>query len=114
MAVFTALTQQADAIQLPALLEILGPGFAERSVRRWLSELAAQGRVEKTGEERGTYYRAIARDVMPTPPDSFFFIQQTRCSCIKKPLFQRKSVTYNKAWIEAYQPNGTTLRNGAM
>lgn len=60
MAVLDCL-RAADAPQgLPDILALLPPGFAERSVRRWLAELADEGAVVKSGLKRGTRYRAAA------------------------------------------------------
>src|SRR3990167_554258 len=59
VAVLTALRGQSQPIQLPELLKILGPEFAERSVRRWLSDLVSNGQVEKIGQKRATQYRVI-------------------------------------------------------
>lgn len=51
--------RSADAAQsLPELLALLPPDFAERSVRRWLGELADEGAVFRSGRKRGTRYRA--------------------------------------------------------
>ena len=60
LAVFEQLCAKSEALSLPELLALLPAGFAERSVRRWLSELANEGRIAKTGRKRGTRYRALA------------------------------------------------------
>ena len=60
LAVLEQLRAQSEAVSLRELLALLPPGFAERSVRRWLSELEDERQVAKTGRKRGTRYRALA------------------------------------------------------
>ena len=60
VAVLEQLAGQPDALSLPELMYLLPAGLAERSVRRWLAELIAEGRIERTGQKRGTRYRARA------------------------------------------------------
>lgn len=101
--VLTLLQQQPKAMSLPKLLEVLGPEFAERSVRRWLSELASEGFVKKTGEKRSTRYQTIVHTVSSLfTPDS-----QKSIAYVRQPIFRRDPVTYNKNWLDNYQPNQT-------
>ena len=60
VAVLEQLAGQPGALSLPELMYLLPAGLAERSVRRWLAELIAEGRIERTGQKRGTRYRARA------------------------------------------------------
>ena len=68
MAVLEELRAQSGPLSLPELLALLPSGFAERSVRRWLSELEDEGQIAKTGRRRGTRYRALAPDSLPDSP----------------------------------------------
>jgi len=43
LAVLAELRRQADSISLPELLNILGSGYSERTVRRWLAEMVDEG-----------------------------------------------------------------------
>lgn len=129
MAVFLALKQQDAPIDLPGLLEQLGPDYAERTVRRWLADMAEQGIVEKTGQKRGTRYRVIQRpptsartsELQVTYPKSSvrqtFEVRQDVAAYgfqgmeaiiyVRQPLFQRKPVSYNPEWLAQYTPNQT-------
>ncbi len=59
MAVFDHLTQEQNPISLKDLLAKLGETFAERSTRRWLTELVEAGLIEQIGNKKGTKYRAL-------------------------------------------------------
>ena len=123
LAVFEVLRAQSEALSLPELLALLPPGFAERSVRRWLSELEREGRVAKTGRKRGTRYQAVADfpeslgaeqggavdDGTPAAPEPLRFSQaaQAATAYVSQPLFQRAPVAYDADWLAAYQPNRT-------
>lgn len=108
MAVLDALAQVQAPVDLPTLLGMLPPGFAERSVRRWLSEMADEGLVIKTGQKRSTRYQlnAIRQGAANVETGSIFSpAAQESITYVRKPLFKRKPVTYNTAWFENYQPN---------
>ena len=123
LAVLEVLRAQSEALSLPELLALLPPGFAERSVRRWLSELEREGRVAKTGRKRGTRYQAVADfpeslgaeqggatdDGTPAAPEPLRFSQaaQAATAYVSQPLFQRAPVAYDADWLAAYQPNRT-------
>ena len=123
LAVLEVLRAQSEALSLPELLALLPPGFAERSVRRWLSELEREGRVAKTGRKRGTRYQAVANfpeslgagqggatdDRAPAAPEPLRFSQtaQAATAYVSQPLFQRAPVAYDADWLAAYQPNRT-------
>nr|WP_166155718.1 hypothetical protein [Neochlamydia sp. AcF84]NGY95041.1 hypothetical protein [Neochlamydia sp. AcF84] len=59
LALLQQLSQEVEPISLPLLLEKLGSGYAERSVRRWLAEMISEGLLERIGQKRGTKYYAI-------------------------------------------------------
>ena len=58
-AVLHILSREWEPISLPELLKKLGPGYAERTVRRWVNEMVEEGILEKIGQKRGTKYRTI-------------------------------------------------------
>ncbi len=123
LAVLEGLRARSEALSLPELLALLPPGFAERSVRRWLSELEREGRVAKTGRKRGTRYQAVADfpeslgakqggaadDRTPATPEPLRFSQaaQAATAYVSQPLFQRAPVAYHADWLAAYEPNRT-------
>lgn len=104
MAVLRLLQAQKKALALKELLENLPPAYAERSLRRWLSELVAEDHVKKVGQKRGTCYEAVLKSASRSffekhPMQSIHYISQ--------PIFQRQPVTYNKNWLQHYIPNKT-------
>jgi Fic family protein len=105
MAVFKIIRQRDEAISLSELLERLGAQFAERSLRRWLNEMIDEGLLEKKGSKRGTRYQARAS----VPKMSFDFSSRSleAIEYIRRPIFQRDPVSYQKKWLEEYQPNKT-------
>lgn len=111
MAVLKVLESQQQAIRLPELLALLPPGYAERSVRRWLAELANEGRVIKSGQKRGTRYQLIeisGPQVTQQEPISIFSeLSVEALAYVRQPLFKRKPVSYNQEWLDSYQPNQT-------
>lgn len=121
LAVLEGLRAQSEPLGLPELMALLPPGFAERSVRRWLSELEDEGQVARSGRRRGTRYRALAAlspespaagkggatgSMPPTPgPMRFSQTAQTAAAYVSQPLFQRAPLTYDPDWLAAYEPN---------
>jgi Fic family protein len=109
LAVFHALSQEMAPISLPQLLPKLGSDYAERSVRRWLTELVTTGQVKKIGEKRGTLYQTVQtfEFVQSNPHTTFKPDSQKIIDHVRQPLYTRNPVSYNDAWLEAYQPNVT-------
>ena len=119
MAVLERLRAQSEALSLSGLLALLPAGFAERSVRRWLSELEGDGLVARTGRRRGTRYRALTAaplasasadqgDALGTPELTWVSgTAQAAAAYVSKPLFQRAPVAYDADWLAAYEPNRT-------
>lgn len=99
------LREQEAPISLPDLLSLLGKGYSERSVRRWLSEWAAKGIVLKKGEKRGTLYLAIKENATQAADIYFSQTSQKIINQIKVSYYLRKSLTYQAEWVNAYRPN---------
>ena len=110
----------ADAAQsLPDLMALLPPGFAERSVRRWLGEMVDEGAIVRSGRKRGTRYRAAmlltpahaspaqAGDAPGLAAVPFSPAAEAAIAHVRQPIFRRRPVAYNPAWLAAYQPNVT-------
>jgi len=106
MAVLAALRQQTTPMSLPELLQTLGAQFHERSVRRWLGEMAKEGLIRKTGEKRGTRYFAISNK-QQTTVTGFSKRSEEAISYVQQPLFKRKPVSYNQSWLASYKANTT-------
>jgi len=98
------LVEQKDFVSLPALLQSLGPGFAERTVRRWLEQLVLSGQVVRIGQKRSTQYKALVSE------GRFTFSNEVlpAVTVVRAPLFDRQPVSYEANWLEKYQPNVTT------
>lgn len=99
-ALLQLLRTQSGSISLHDLLLLLGEGFAERSVRRWLDELVDLNIVEKIGKKRGTKYRVVNQTIFS--PKSLLILKQ-----IQIPLYERDIVTYKDDWVDSYEPNST-------
>ncbi len=119
----SVLQQYSEPVGLVTLLEALGEGFAERSVRRWLGDFVKQGIVEKTGQRRGTKYLLVSNlrekkkeresFIPPEGPSdeliSTVFSEKNRAAIayVQQPLFKRDPAGYQHAWFDQYVPNET-------
>lgn len=65
MAVLHQLSQEAEAVSFPQIIEKLGQGYSARSARRWLGEIIEEGLVEKSGNKKGTRHRVLQRGHRP-------------------------------------------------
>lgn len=99
VALLARIQEQNQPIGIRDLLVLVGDGYAERSVRRWLAQMAEDGLIEKVGQKRGTRYRALAS---PFTEESGAVIAGARL-----PLYERSPVAYDEGWFNAYQPNQT-------
>lgn len=124
VAVLECLKRADGALGLPDLLALLPPGFAERSVRRWLAELVDAGAVAKSGRMRGTRYRAVAVGQAQGNPEiasriadaeapagllaRFSPAARSAIAHVRQPIFSRRPVAYKPAWLASYMPNETS------
>lgn len=102
------INQETAPISLPELLSKLGSEFKERSVRRWLNELIEEGLAQKSGQKKGTKYFAKEAKVEQLSGDvsnCFNSSSLKIIEIIKKPLFERKPVSYSENWFDSYRPN---------
>src|SRR5262245_41977665 len=101
------LSQEIEPITLPALLKKLDKTFAERTVRRWLDEMAREGVVEKIGQKRGTRYRALGHTVRNNHEESSCFSSKSvnAIKQVRRPLFEREPVGYDFSWLLSYRPD---------
>lgn len=110
MAVLRLLGQESEPIGLLMILQKLGKGFKERSVRRWLNQLISEGTVKKIGQKKGTKYLIAGRVTEKKNKEvssCFSSVSLLSIESIKKPLFERVPITYVDDWFELYQPNDT-------
>jgi len=120
LAVLELLKRQKTPVGLPDLLKLLDESVPDRTVRRWLSLMVEAGVVEKTGQKRGTRYRALPEKqtaVATAPLDEIFSAQsQIAIEAVKQPIFKKQPVTYHLDWLRSYKPNqdfylGASLRS---
>jgi Fic family protein len=105
MAVFERLSHEREAIDINKLLDLLGVGYSERSVRRWLSELVKDGIVQKLGDKRGTRYQVKSQ---PLAPGQLFSVESKQViESVRRSIYVREPVTYADDWFSSYQPNKT-------
>lgn len=110
MAVLAMLQQLDRPIDLPTLLEKLGPGYVERTVRRWLNELVTAGLADKYGQKKGTRYQAhIDKECSSNfeQKSIFSLASQESLNYVQQPIFKRQPVSYREEWLNAYIPNQT-------
>ena len=104
MAVLSALRKKNSPASLNELMELLGPAFAERTVRRWLNDMVTEGLIIKTGYKSGTRYELTS----PPTRQTFFNAQALKAiDYVRQPIFRRAPVAYNKQWLYEYNPNQT-------
>jgi len=105
-ALLTLLQQEPSPLSLGAILKKLPGEPKERTVRRWLDEMAQEGLLEKRGHKRTTTYQRIeqTRDI-----HEYCFAQESlpAIDYVQKPLYERTPTAYNSEWFESYQPNST-------
>jgi hypothetical protein len=109
LAVLHQLSQEGEAIALSELLEKLGEGYVERSVRRWLAEMMEEGLLEKIGQKRGTKYQVKRRAIREAgSTNSCFGLESVRIlEKVERPLYERNPVAYASEWFDSYEPNRT-------
>jgi Fic family protein len=113
-ALIAVLQQQNQPAGLSELIALLPPGeYAERTVRRWMTNWVKDGRVARTGHGRSTRYQAAHVEGEPSGEktavanNSFSDTSLQAITYVREPLFRRKPVTYNQQWFDSYQPNQT-------
>ena len=101
------LSQYKGPVSLTKLLQQLGEGFAERTVRRWLSELVCDGSIKKIGLKKATQYyidqnSTQASSYQNLSKKSSIILQKIHSACNQRTVF-----SYNPQWLESYIPNET-------
>ena len=110
MTLLRELQDKEVAVTIYDLLETLPKDYAERSVRRWLDELAKAQFIEKIGRKRSTKYQLFNAFSFCFKEEADRIFSDTSLNIIAKveqPLIHRKPVTYNERFLESYTPNRT-------
>jgi len=103
MAVLDQIRQESLAVSLSQLLQKLPFPCSERTLRRWLADLVKDGLVDKFGNKRSTKYRA---KILISPETPCFSASSTKIiELIRRPIYKRNPVSYQREWLEDYQPN---------
>lgn len=116
LAVLKNLEACSGSVSIHELVAMLGEGYPERTVRRWLIEFVELGLVEKNGQKRSTKYRLTTK-VTPSAnqvverqqrwPDFFSAMAISAIDYVKKPIFERIPTSYDFDWFNEYIPNKT-------
>jgi Fic family protein len=103
-----------EPVDFKTIQSTLNYAYAERTLRRWLSELSELGEIKKTGAKRGTRYQSIDNQLpAQVEHDSEDFQKYLGSAArqaiefVKQPIFNRPLVAYNDEWLSSYQPNIT-------
>jgi len=116
--ILQALTDLTEPVDFSAIDAALGYQYKNRSLRRWLSELAENGLVDKTGQKKGTRYQAKFVEQANYDQQSaahthvgfaryLSVLARKAIDDVRQPIFTRSPVTYNDDWIGQYLPNQT-------
>lgn len=105
----------SDWLSIAQVTAVVG-GVPERTLRRWLAELVADGIAERTGERKGTRYRSLtptaAGKISLPPPVAPATIFTPRSAALMTrmdaPLYTRAPASYSESWIESYIPDETS------
>ena len=123
MAVLAVLSRNQAPLGIGEILARLPGTQSKRTVRRWLADLARDGRIVKTGNTRATRYRALptvsdgpsaqianddtATDKANRKQRTFSRRSLAALAHVRRPLFERRPVAYNADWLASYRPNRT-------
>lgn len=114
------LTTFHEPVDFNEINDALGDQYKDRSLRRWLSELADEKLIVKTGQKKGTRYQITTQVEEPVnglqqslePVHDQFSLYlgvaaRKAIDHVRQPIYTRAPVTYNDDWIESYIPNQT-------
>lgn len=113
MQVLLSLEKFDQPASLNELIDDLGEGYPERTVRRWLADYARFGVVEKTGQKRATRYRLTAKGIYcgavshfeGQKVDTFDRYAPDAMALFNQPLSKRLKANYDTELLEHYHPN---------
>jgi len=103
------ITSSPEGLGVEQLFDLLGGEISRRTLQRRLKELVQTGQIMHQG---GTHrYSILAEQPKPSAiedQDKLFLLSKTSQvvqELVKKPLFERAPVGYNKLFLESYRPN---------
>ncbi len=99
--IINVLQEEGQPLNAKSITEKIHQNVSDRSLRRWLSELVNEGKIERIGQKRGTLYR------LPSTQSELIFSKKVQklLEKVRKPIHRRTPVSYNFDLIDAYQPN---------
>jgi len=108
--------------EIEKALEVQDLFFNRRTLQRRLARLAKAGRILITGAGRATRYLSISFAKKPTKTNNDIFLSidaQEVQNRVSRPLSARKPISYQREFIDSYQPNvtwhlPTAIRNHLM
>ena len=105
------LSLEPEPVSLLELIKKLPEAYSERTLRRWLNELAEEGLIEKSGRKKGTQYRVRSghgnTKNRSTVSNCFGSISARIIDQVNRPIYEREPTTYDEVWFESYIPNKT-------
>lgn len=109
--IFTTITSHSEGISLAEILTI-HPGYARRTVQRWITKLFKDEKIETVGKGRARRYFAKApgeKHAVENFPSSIPFSADSRDILVylQQPLEARKPVGYQREFLEEYRPDQT-------
>ena len=114
LAILRQLGQESEEITLSELLDKLELDYTDRTVRRWLKQLIAEGLLIKSGHTKNAKYMVVKGKIGgqnqsgQAQISSCFGTKSLRAlEQLKRPLFERQPVAYNDDWFESYKPNSS-------
>ncbi len=111
LAVLHQLSLEPEPVSLLELVKKLPEHPPERTVRRWLNELAEEGLVEKSGRKKGTQYQVRSGrrngENRSAVSNCFGSISARIIDQVKRPIYEREPTTYDDIWFDSYLPNKT-------
>jgi fido (protein-threonine AMPylation protein) len=105
--VLLELSRSLEPVTLKELLEHLGSEYSERTLRRYLFAMIREGIIIKEGETKNARYSVIQKKDRQIDTISSCFKPHSKkvIAKIRRPLFERKPISYRDDWIESYKPN---------
>ncbi len=101
------IASNSEGLGIEQLFDLLNGEISRRTIQRRLKELVQTGQIMyKAGTRR---YWILAEQPKPfavEDPDTLFFLSKTSQevqASVKKPLFERTPVGYNRLFLESYR-----------
>ncbi|MBU6451517.1 MAG: Fic family protein [Cyanobacteria bacterium REEB67] len=101
-------TQHPEGASLRVIAERFGPRAARRTIQKWLKDLVEQGRLVLDGEKKGARYFAVKKNgagILPERTLQISSAAQEVQQMISRPEGDRRPVSYNRQFLDSYQPN---------